>query len=88
MVDPPLQMFPGLTNEILPIVGIVAVLDDKFEQGEVQQSIFQLNEPYVKLIKFIAEKVGKSNEIESFLTGNEIKRIKRNFGEITSDFDF
>jgi len=36
MVDPPLQMFPGLTNEILPIVGIVAVLDDKFEQGEVQ----------------------------------------------------
>jgi hypothetical protein len=47
-----------------------------------------LNEPYVKLVKFIAEKVGKSMEIESFLTGNELKRIKRNFGEITSDFDF
>ena len=27
-------------------------------------------------------------EIESFLTGNELKRTKRNFGEITSDSDF
>lgn len=27
-------------------------------------------------------------EIESFLTGNELKKIKRNFGEIASDFDF
>ena len=88
MVDPPLQMFPGLSKEILPIVGIVAVLDDNFVDGEVQQSVFQLNEPYVKLIKFIGEKVGKSMEIESFLTGNELKRTKRNFGEITSDSDF
>ncbi len=47
-----------------------------------------MNEPYVKLLKFIADKVGKSMEIESFLTGNEIKKIKRNFGEITSDSDF
>jgi hypothetical protein len=36
MVDPPLQMFPGLSKEILPIVGIVAVLDDNFVDGEVQ----------------------------------------------------
>lgn len=36
MVDPPLHMFPGLTKEILPIVGFVAVLDEKFESGEVQ----------------------------------------------------
>jgi len=86
--DPPLEMFQGLRKEMLPIVGAIAKLDESFTEGHIKQDTIQAKMPYDSIVRFVANLLGKGDDLNALIEGRKLAKITRNFGEITSDSDF
>ena len=50
MYNPPLEMFQGLQQEMLPNVGVVPILDPDFKEGNINQSNIDGGIPFLELL--------------------------------------
>ena len=86
MYNPPLEMFQGLQQEMLPNVGVVPILDPDFKEGNINQSNIDGGIPFLELLQRVAHGIGKLEELQN--PQKVQKKVSRNFGEITSKADF
>lgn len=88
MKDPPSHIFDGLKKEFLPSVGVVPKLDEKFEEGHIQQSNIDASQGFNNMLVHIAKSCDMMDQLEDMLQTKTTGNKKRTFGEITSDADF
>ena len=86
MKDPPIEMFQGLKEDMLPNIGVIPKLDPEFKEGNINQSNIDASITYEALLMRVAHDTGKLDELRNPTTVKETK--KRNFGEITSFEEF
>jgi len=73
----------------MPSIGFIPRLDEKFEEGHIQQANMEASQPYHTILKWVASQAGKIEELMDSSKAQEKKvRLDRNFGEITSGKDF
>lgn len=88
LFNPPLAMFPGLTSDMLPSIGVVPKIPLDFVEGNIHQQNLEANLPFDVLLHQIAEMTGKLEELRINKESENLQKRERTFGEITSTKDF
>ena len=77
-------MFPGLTSDMLPSIGVVPKIPLDFVEGNIHQQNLEANLPFDVLLHQIAEMTGKLEELRINKESENLQKRERTFGEITS----
>lgn len=89
MHDPPATYFQGMTDAMLPSIGLVQALDPDFTEGEIKQSNMPASIGFMQLLSHFSGILGKQDQLlEYYGLGEKKANTKRNFGEIASEKDF
>ena len=91
LYDPPSDYFQGLTEDLLPSIGLVKALDADFTEGEIKQTNIPGRQSFFSHLKTLAQQLGRLDELAE-MYGEKPRTArapkKRNYGEITSTKDF
>ena len=65
--DPILSQFNGLSEAMLPCIGLIPRIDSEFEEGEIKQSNIDANQPYLAVLNWLAQKTNKFEKLQEML---------------------
>lgn len=82
-----MQNFGGLTEDMLPALGVIEKIDPTFSEGELRQQTMPNSLPFDTLLSNVALLTGKKDELEMYQQGKKLTKVKRNFGEIVTAAD-
>uniref|UniRef100_A0A7S3MVM5 Uncharacterized protein n=1 Tax=Strombidium inclinatum TaxID=197538 RepID=A0A7S3MVM5_9SPIT len=88
LYEPPTQMFPGLTKDMLPSIGVVPRLDPNFKEGNIQQSNVDARLSFNEMLSHLTKVTNKQDDYIQYMENHKRSKKERTFGEITSIADF